>query len=283
MYPDPSTNISRFAIASPFQGLWKLLRTLSQASEQRTVHFSTSARQGALQARHEASKASLARIAFVLIGTFLVLFAPLSDAQQQCHVANVSTLMPGDERLIDFHNCPSGVAANIHWLRDQHIPDTFTVLERRQRLDQHDWLILPGKWLIEHIAHPSHTAYWRPTLDAPLNHERQTRLRQIMAQHQAISATDLDMLWDQRGNLTLVAGQVHRVSQVGDRWFLNFDDDYRNDFTVGVQGLAVDHTRAIHGNLSALEGRYVRIIGIIQGFGGPYIALSNGWQLQPVE
>ena len=283
MYPDPSTNISRFAIASPFQGLWKLLRTLSQASEQRTVHFSTSARQGALQARHEASKASLARIAFVLIGTFLVLFAPLSDAQQQCHVANVSALMPGDERLIDFHNCPSGVAANIHWLRDQHIPDTFTVLERRQRLDQHYWLILPGKWLIEHIAHPSHTAYWRPTLDAPLDRAMQTRLRHIMAQHQAISATDLDMLWYQRGNLALVAGQVHRVSQVGDRWFLNFDDDYRNDFTVGVQGLAVDHTRAIHENLSALEGRYVRVSGIIQGFGGPYIALSNGWQLHPVD
>ena len=60
------------------------------------MHFSTSASQGPLQARHEASKSSLARIAFVLIGTFLVLFAPLSDAQQQCHVANVSTLMPGD-------------------------------------------------------------------------------------------------------------------------------------------------------------------------------------------
>ena len=283
MYPDPSTNISRFAIASPFQGLWKLLATLSQASVQRTVHFSTSASQGPRQARHRATKADQAKIAFVLIGTFLVLSTPLSVAQQQCHVANSSTLMPGDERLIDFHNCHSGIAANIYWLRDQDIPVVIPVLERRQRLDQHDWLILPASWLIKHIAHSSHTAYWRPTLDAPLDRETQARLRQIMAQHQAIDAAELDLLWDQRGKLALIEGTVKRVSKVGDRWFLNFSDDYRNDFTIGLQGLAARHTRTVHGRLSIFEGRRVRVIGIIQAYGGPYVAVSNGWQLQLVD
>ena len=257
--------------------------TLSQASVQRTVHFSTSASQGPLQARDRASKANLAGVVLVLIGTLLVVSTHSSVAQQQCHVANVSTLMPGDERLIDFHNCPSGIAANIHWLRDQDIPGTFPVLERRQRLDQHDWLILPASWLIEHIAHSSHTAYWRPTLDAPLDGETRARLRQIIAQHQAINAAELDVLWDQRGKLALIEGTVHRVSQVGDRWFLNFSDNYRNDFTIGLQGLAARHTRAVHGRFSSFEGQRIRVIGVVQAYGGPYIAVSNGWQLQSVD
>ena len=282
MYPDPSTNISRFAIASPFQGLLKLLVTLSQASVQRTVHFSTSASQGPLQARDEASKDNLARMAFVLIGTVLALSTPSAVAQQQCQVANVSTLTPGDERLIDFHNCSSGIAANIHWLRDQDVPVIIPVHERRQRLDQHEWLILPAKWLIEHITHSSHTTYWRPTLDAPLDGETQARLRQIMAQHQAIDAAELDVLWDQRGKLALIEGTVQRVSQVGDRWFLNFSDDYRNDFTIGLQGLAAIHARAVHGHFSSFEGQKIRVIGVVQAYGGPYVAPSNGWQLQLV-
>ena len=257
--------------------------TLSQASVQRTVHFSTSASQGPRQSRHRASKANLAGVALVLIGTFLVLSASTSVAQQRCHVANVSTLMPGDERLINFLNCPSGIAANIHWLRDQDIPVVIPVLERRQRLDQHDWLILPASWLIEHIAHLSHTSHWRPTLDAPLDRETQARLRQIMAQREAINAAELDVLWDQRGKLALIEGTVHRVSQVGDRWFLNFSDNYRNDFTIGMQGPAARHTRAVHGRLSTFEGRRVRVIGIIQAYGGPYVAVSNGWQLQLVD
>ena len=50
-----------------------------------------------------------------------------------------------------------------------------------------------------------------------------------------------------------------------------------------MQGPAARHTRAVHGRLSTFEGRRVRVIGIIQAYGGPYVAVSNGWQLQLVD
>ena len=246
------------------------------------MHFSTNADQDQPCAPHAVSKTILLGVILVLVNALLILSTPSSVAQQQCQVATVSTLMPGDERLIDFHNCTSGITANIHWLRDQDVPAIIPVHERRQRLDQHDWLILPAKWLIEHITHSSHTTYWRPTLDAPLDRETQTTLHQIMARHQAINAAELDVLWDQRGKLALIEGTVQRVSQVGDRWFLNFSDDYRNDFTVGLHGLAAIHARAVHGHFSSFEGQKIRVIGVVQAYGGPYVAPSNGWQLQLV-
>ena len=121
--------------------------------------------------------------------------------------------MPGDERLINFHNCPSGIAANIHWLRDQHIPVAS---------DVNDWTSMTGLYCqpvgsLSTLLIVSHS-HWRPTLDAPLDRETQARLRKIMAQHQAINAAELDVLWDQRGNLTLVRGQCiasHRLATDG--------------------------------------------------------------------
>ena len=60
-------------------------------------------------------------------------------------------------------------------------------------------------------------------------------------------------------------------------------NDYRNDFTIGLQGLAARHTRAVHGRFSSFEGQRIRVIGVVQAYGRPYVAPSTGWQLQWVD
>jgi len=202
-----------------------------------------------------------------------------ADAQRQCQVADVSTLMPGDERLIQFKDCPPGIVANVHWTLDSDVPATIPVTRRRLRLDSFDWIIPPESWLIAQMTYKSNAPLWRPTLDVPLTHETQRRLQSTMATRRATATKDIDALWDHLAHFTLVEGEIRSVSKVGERWFINFGEDYRQDFTIGIQGLAYDHLRSVHGRPQNLQGKTIRVVGAIQGFGGPYIALSNGWQL----
>ena len=280
MYPDPSTNISRFAIASPFQGLFEIVAIVRQAMTQRTVEFSTHARRLCFGLWHESAKTKRTAIfALIPILTTLHWQTTTVEAQQLCTVKSVTFLMPGDERLIQFNNCGAGIVANLHWTAEADVPPVIPQIDRQARLDPYSWIIPQETWLLEQMNRQASSAVWRPTLDVPLTQETQQHLRATMTMRLAVDAKDIDTLWNQLDRLTLVQGRVQRVSKVGERWFLNFDEDYRRDFTIGIQGIALEHVRAVHGRIQTLEGKNIRVVGIVQGYGGPYMAINNGWQL----
>lgn len=83
-----------------------------------------------------------------------------------------------------------------------------------------------------------------------------------------------------RSNFTLVEGKVVSVTARSGRLYLNFGDDWRQDFTVSV---ARDLLKAAPGSsekLSALAGHKVRVRGWIERRYGPAIEIFN---LQDIE
>lgn len=83
--------------------------------------------------------------------------------------------------------------------------------------------------------------------------------------------------------LQIVQGRVLKAERRGDWWYLNFGADWRNDFTVtiGKQALA-DFERAGVAPFS-LEGRAVRVRGVLQRFNGPMIEVLIPEQIEVIN
>lgn len=78
----------------------------------------------------------------------------------------------------------------------------------------------------------------------------------------------------------LVEGRVRRVSESGDRTYLNFGEDYRKDFTATI---APSQRKLFKGmDLAALTGRQVRVRGWLYERGGPMVELTCPEQLELV-
>ena len=88
-------------------------------------------------------------------------------------------------------------------------------------------------------------------------------------------ADEVDVLLGLRGTLQVVEGTVRGVGDVRGTMYLNFGEDYRQDFTVVVQGRA---RRAIETGglkLKDLEGQRIRVRGWIERRGGPMIEIHH--------
>lgn len=78
----------------------------------------------------------------------------------------------------------------------------------------------------------------------------------------------------------IVQGKVLNVAQTKDAVFLNFTQDWKTDFTIGIpNALRRDFARA---NLSllSLKGQTVRVRGWVQDYNGPFIELDTPAQLE---
>ena len=83
----------------------------------------------------------------------------------------------------------------------------------------------------------------------------------------------------------IVTGTVRRVARVGRMTFLNFGDEWRSDFTAGST------LRAVSGQdgsadplpLRALEGRRVRVRGIVRTYNGPYLEIAAPDQIELLD
>ena len=85
------------------------------------------------------------------------------------------------------------------------------------------------------------------------------------------------------GSFQLVEGRVKAAAVVRGRGYLNFGDDWREDFTVSIgprdrrrfenEGIAIED----------YEGRLVRVRGWVDSFNGPMIEATHPEQIEVLE
>jgi len=91
--------------------------------------------------------------------------------------------------------------------------------------------------------------------------------------YQTIPTNDLETLKGRFGYFSIVQGKVHDVAKVGDTIFLNFDEDWRRDFTIEVSGKTARLFEKMSQDLFELEGKSVEVRGWLDQKGGPRILL----------
>ena len=86
-----------------------------------------------------------------------------------------------------------------------------------------------------------------------------------------------------KNTFAIVTGKVLRVAQVGARTFLNFEDDWRTDFTVIVPKRAARLFDGDGTELAGLEGKTIRVRGWVMSFNGPAIEATHPEQIELIE
>ena len=81
-------------------------------------------------------------------------------------------------------------------------------------------------------------------------------------------------------NWAIVEGTIAKTGSSNNVIFLNFGDDWRKDFTIGVEGEA--RRQLAKNNITSLNlaGKRVRVHGWVESYNGPYIKLSNAIWLE---
>lgn len=78
----------------------------------------------------------------------------------------------------------------------------------------------------------------------------------------------------------IVEGKITKTGMSNNVTFLNFGEDWRKDFTIGLEG-EVRRQMAKRGlDTMALVGKNVRVRGWVESYNGPYIKLSNALWLE---
>ena len=85
------------------------------------------------------------------------------------------------------------------------------------------------------------------------------------------------------GSFQLVEGRVLDAERRGDRWYLNFGDDWRSDFTVTIPaqraaGLRRRQTRSVRA-----EGPVIRVRGWVESLNGPMIEAVIPEQIEVLD
>jgi hypothetical protein len=82
------------------------------------------------------------------------------------------------------------------------------------------------------------------------------------------------------GDLVLVQGRVQAVGWAGDRLYMNFGADRREDFTAAAERWAVRDVAASGLRLEELAGRNLRLRGWLMQVGGPMIEITGPAQIE---
>jgi micrococcal nuclease len=143
-------------------------------------------------------------------------------------------------------------------------------------------------WVQGHMLRTGHArAYSVPNsaacMDELIAHERFAReARKGLWDHAAYqirSAERTRELLRWRSSFQIVEGRVLRVASARGKVFLNFGDDWREDFTASVRR----RLQSSNLDFKALEGRRVRVRGWIERRAGPAIDIHDPSQIEIVE
>ncbi len=123
-------------------------------------------------------------------------------------------------------------------------------------------------------------------LEALIVHERVAREAAAglwsEAVYQIRSADRTAELLRYRSTYQIVEGRIASASERSGRIFLNFGQDWRNDFTAGLDAAAARLASASGLDVMGLGGRLVRVRGWIERRGGPYVAVHHPHQIELV-
>lgn len=98
--------------------------------------------------------------------------------------------------------------------------------------------------------------------------------------YRVVSASNRDELIQRTGQFGIVRGQIVAVARKGSRIFLNFDRDWRHDFTVLI---AARNWKMFAGkgfDLESLRGRKVQVRGWLRQWNGPMIEIDHPEQIE---
>ena len=86
-----------------------------------------------------------------------------------------------------------------------------------------------------------------------------------------------------KNTFAIIEGKVLKVEQVGARTYLNFEEDWRRDFTATVPQRAVKLFVGAGGDLASLQGMQVRVRGWVETFNGPMIEITHPEQIERLD
>lgn len=94
---------------------------------------------------------------------------------------------------------------------------------------------------------------------------------------------DAGKAWGSVGAFHLVEGTVREADLHGSRFYMNFGEDYRTDFTASAASRLYRRWRKDGADFSELEGDFVRVRGWIEAINGPSIDLTHVMQVERLD
>jgi micrococcal nuclease len=85
-----------------------------------------------------------------------------------------------------------------------------------------------------------------------------------------------------RNSYQIVEGVVREAADVRGHIYLNFGDNWRNDFTAGIAASVYRDDQAWHNELKGLTGKRVRVRGWIERRNGPFIEVADRGQIEVI-
>jgi len=91
---------------------------------------------------------------------------------------------------------------------------------------------------------------------------------------------NIDEAADLIGRFELIAGTVTDVATTSKRFYINFGDDWRTDFTLTIEGKARRLFRDAELDPLSLKNRTIRVRGWLKAYNGPMINLTHPEQIE---
>ena len=92
-----------------------------------------------------------------------------------------------------------------------------------------------------------------------------------------------EQLLRKRYRFTLVEGRINKVANVKKWLFLNFGDNWRNDFTIAIKRKYKRKIERSGLDLLKLQGKKIRVRGWIERWNGPLIKVTHKEQIEILE
>ncbi len=117
-----------------------------------------------------------------------------------------------------------------------------------------------------------------------LEAERVARMSaQGIWQHPYYAILDTEAAPDHTGRFALVEGRVHETAVVRGRAYLNFDEDYRTDFTISISSQSLKKFTDSGIVPQDYAGRRVRVRGWLRWSNGPMIDVTHPEQIEVLK
>lgn len=101
--------------------------------------------------------------------------------------------------------------------------------------------------------------------------------------HDFYAIRDKDSIKRHLDGFQIVADRLHRVAEVRNVVYLNFEDDWRRDFTIRMDRRTAREFRRYSGDLEKLAGQRVRVRGWVKWENGPMINISHPEQIELLD
>jgi endonuclease YncB( thermonuclease family) len=145
-----------------------------------------------------------------------------------------------------------------------------------------------GRWLQDELLRQGHARVFtaggaaRAAEMLKIEDEARTARRGIWALPAYAVRAD-DEAGRHADSFQIVEGRVLKAASARTVFYLNFDRDFRRDFTVGVERGAVRAFRRAGLDLATLEGKRIRVRGWVIWRNGPYIDATHPDQIEIVD